>query len=259
VDIGGRLKILGPLYELARTRDNLVHSRLGVISSASEELELSRFVFDGPRGGGDAVRFGLFAGIHGDEPAGVIALCRLLEQLARQPEIAEGYRLLVYPACNPSGIIAGTRHSRNGKDLNREFWMNSAEAEVRLLESEIRSQRFHGLISLHADDTSHGMYGFVRGAVLAKGLLEPALKAAEAVLPRNTNAVIDGFAAENGIISKCYDGILTSPPELEPAPFEITLETPHAAAEEQQVEALVRALTAILSEYQELLSYAANL
>lgn len=251
--------MLGPLYELANSCENLVHSRLGVIGLGTEELELSRFVFNGPRGGGDPVRFGLFAGIHGDEPAGVIALSRLLEQLAQRPEMAEGYRLLVYPACNPSGLMAVSRHSRNGKDLNREFWMDSTEAEVRFLENEIRSQKFHGLISLHADDTSPGMYGFVRGAVLAKGLLEPALKAAEAVLPRNTNAVIDGFPAENGIISKCYDGILTSPPELEPAPFEIILETPRAAAEEQQVQALVRAMMAILSEYQKLLSYAANL
>ena len=109
--------MLGPLYELANSCENLVHSRLGVIGLGTEELELSRFVFNGPRGGGDPVRFGLFAGIHGDEPAGVIALSRLLEQLARRPEMAEGYRLLVYPACNPSGLMAGSRHSRRKSEM----------------------------------------------------------------------------------------------------------------------------------------------
>jgi len=222
-------------------------------------LEFPRFIFSGPGGGGDPVRFGVFAGIHGDEPAGVLALARLLEELSRNVELAEGYKLFVYPACNPTGLLAGTRGSETGKDLNREFWKDSSEPEVQLLENEIRSENFHGLISLHADDTSDGMYGFVRGAVLSKGLLEPALKAAERVIPRNTRPVIDGFPAENGIISECYDGILTSPPELHPQPFEIILETPHLAPQDKQVDALVLALQTILREYQKLLAFAANL
>jgi hypothetical protein len=71
--------------------------------------------------------------------------------------------------------------------------------------------------------------------------------------------VIDGFAAQNGIISECYDGILTSPPKLENTPFEIILETPHHAPEEQQVEAGVRASAAILTEYRKFISFAADL
>ena len=254
-----RLKLLSRLYSLAEQGSNLVSSSLGTVQRGADKLDFPRFVFTGPRGGGDPVRFGLFAGIHGDEPAGVVALIRLVEMLSGQPELAAGYRLFLYPACNPSGLIAGTRLSASGKDLNRQFWKDSSEVEVHLLETEIRSHKFHGLISLHADDTSHGVYGFVRGAVLSKGLLEPALSAAEAVLPRNNSALIDGFPAHSGIISECYDGILTSPPDLEPLPFEIILETPHGAAEEKQVEALVRALSAILAEYQELLAFAANL
>jgi len=137
--------------------------------------------------------------------------------------------------------MAGTRLSRTGKDLNREFWKDSQEVEVRLLENEIRSEKLHGLISLHADDTSDGMYGFVRGAVLSKGLLEPALKAAETVLPRNRNAIIDGFPAEEGIISECYEGILTSPPEL-PQPVRLHPErSPRRGAQRPAVKAHSRA------------------
>ncbi|MGZ8937945.1 MAG: hypothetical protein ACXW32_01910, partial [Limisphaerales bacterium] len=118
---------------------------------------------------------------------------------------------------------------------------------------------FLGLVSFHADDTSSGLYGFVRGAVLARSLLEPALLAAEKILPRNCDSVIDGFPAENGIISKCYDGILTSPPKLENSPFEIILETPQRAPEAQQIEAVVAASVAILSEYRKFISFAADL
>jgi hypothetical protein len=179
-------------------------------------IELPHYVFTGPRGGGDVIRIGIFAGIHGDEPAGTHAIRKLVDSLEENPTLAQGYDLFLYPICNPSGFAAGTRESHTGKDLNREFWRNSSEPEVRLLEQEIRSGAFHGLISLHADDTSDGIYGFVQGAVLTRALLEPALAAAEAVLPRNTSSVIDGFSADNGIISQCYDGILTSPPELHP-------------------------------------------
>ena len=220
---------------------------------------LPHFLFRGPHGGGDPVRIGLFAGIHGDEPVGPHALIEVISLLHGRPELATGYQLFFYPICNPSGFVKGTRYSASGKDLNREFWKNSSEPEVQLLEKEIRTHRFHGLISLHSDDTSSGMYGFVRGAVLTRGLLEPALAAAEKVLPRNREPLIDGFPAENGIISQCYDGILTSPPELDPAPFEIILETPHSAPEDLQAKAFVAAIETVLAEYQKLLAFAANL
>lgn len=225
------------------------------------ECALEKFVFRGPAGGGDLVRVGVFAGIHGDEPAGVTAARRLIYLLASHPELAAGYELHIYPVCNPTGVAAGSRESASGKDLNREFWKNSPEPEVRILEREIRARRFHALISLHSDDTSDGLYGFVRGAVLGKGLLEPALSAAEKFLPRNMSPVIDGFQAERGIITQCYDGILTCPPSvhLDQPPFEIILETPQHSPEELQVQAFLSALETILREYQNLLSFAANL
>ncbi|MCI0535761.1 MAG: succinylglutamate desuccinylase/aspartoacylase family protein [Verrucomicrobiales bacterium] len=224
-----------------------------------EETELLRYLYIGPHGGGDAIRIGIFAGIHGDEPAGPHAIHKLIGLLEANPTVVQGYQLFLYPICNPTGFAAATRLSRSGKDLNREFWRNSSEPEVVLLEEEIRSRAFHGLISLHADDTSDGIYGFVRGAVLTRALLEPALAAAEVVLPRNTAFVIDGFSAENGIISECYDGILASPPELHPQPFEIILETPQDAPLAKQTDAFIAAIRAILIEYQKFLAFAANL
>src|SRR4051812_6666708 len=223
------------------------------------ECELPHFKFVGREGGGDKVRIGFFGAIHGDEPAGTHALMKFLEVLCAEPGLAEGYDLFFYPVCNPRALAAGTRLTPTGKDLNREFWRNSSEPEVRLLEQEIRTHAFQGLISLHSDDTSDGLYGFVRGAVLTRGLLEPALAAAEKIIPRNRKPIIDGFPARNGIISECYDGILTSPPELHPAPFEIILETPQSAPMDAQVQAFAIAMRTILVEYQKLLAFAANL
>ena len=251
--------MLRRLNAIASGSGHLRIDSLGAIGPHRQSVELPRAVFKGPLGGGDPVRIGMFAGIHGDEPAGCHALMSLLERLTANPATAEGYELSFYPVCNPSGFAKQRRTSDSGKDLNREFWRNSSEPEVMLLEAEIRSRAFHGLISLHTDDTSDGMYGFVRGAVLTRGLLEPALAATEAIISRNRGTVIDGFPAENGIISQCYDGILASPPELDPAPFEIILETPQSMPLDRQVDALCVAVETVLTEYQKLLSFAANL
>lgn len=251
-------QILEPLESTARVADSLVASPLRRVEG-DRVTELARYIFLGPRGGGDPIRIGIFAGIHGDEPAGTLAAVKFGELLHRNPEVGRGYQIFIYPICNPTGFEDRTRYSRSGKDLNREFWHKSEEPEVVLLEREIRSQAFHGLISLHADDTSNGLYGFVRGAVLTRNLLEPALREAERFLPRNTNPIIDGFPASNGIIAECYDGILRSPPELDPAPFEIILETPLFAPVNAQVNSLVAGMKAVLIEYQKFLSFAANL
>src|SRR5205823_12710520 len=114
-------------------------------------------------------------------------------------------------------------------------------------------------IQLHADDTSEGIYGFVRGHTLTENLLRPALREAGKVLPRNKNATIDGFAARDGIIYDHYQGVLAAPAQMEPVPFEIIFETPHLAPMDMQVDALVIALRTILSEYRRLIAFAANI
>jgi hypothetical protein len=94
---------------------------------------------------------------------------------------------------------------------------------------------------------------------LTKHLLSPALAAAEQILPRNENAIIDGFNARNGIIREGYAGVLGAPPKLRPRPFEIIFETPQAAPQYLQEKALVVALQTILTEYRKFIAYAPNL
>lgn len=249
-----------PVIDPALERSvNLVAQSIGAFESDGERYEIPRLIFVGPRGGGETIRLGIFAGIHGDEPEGVHALIRFLSLLEQNPEIARGYCLFIYPVCNPTGFQDRTRASRSGKDLNREFWKRSAEPEVQLLEAELRNEHFHGMVTLHSDDTSDGVYGFVRGATLTKNLLLPALEAAGSVLPRNEQERIDGFAANQGIITDCYPGVLSAAPGMRPKPFEIILETPQSAPQLQQQQAFILALNSILVEYRKLMAYAANL
>jgi hypothetical protein len=238
---------------------NLTRTSAGAFETGGQTYEITKYVHLGPTGGDEPIRIGLFAGIHGDEPEGAEALVQFIELLEKTPEIARGYCLSIYPIVNPTGFEDGTRTSRNGKDLNREFWKHSGESEIEILEGEIRTSRFHGIVTLHSDDTSDGVYGFVRGATLTRYLLRPALAAAEAVLPRNHAEQIDGFPAVAGLIRDCYAGVLSAPPEARPRPFEIIFETPQRAPQFLQRHAFILALGSILTEYRKLISYAANI
>jgi protein MpaA len=253
------LRLLEGLHELAESSQHIVSKSFGLFESHGQEYTLPRYVFLGPKGGGDTTRIGIFATIHGDEPEGALGLVRFVRELTKNPDIAQGYALFIYPVCNPTGFEDATRNSRSGKDLNREFWKDSPEPEVRFLQTEIWTHAFHGIINLHCDDTSSGLYGFVNGEVLSENLLEPALRAAEKFLPRNRKRQIDGFKARRGIIYECYEGILKAVPGLNPPPFEITLETPHKAPRHLQVEAFSSALENILLEYRYMMALAANI
>jgi hypothetical protein len=252
-------ELLAPLDKIAATSPNLVANYEAQFESDGRRYELPRYLFVGPRGGDTPIRVGIFAGIHGDEPEGVHAIVQFIKLLEARPELAAGYYLSFYPVCNPTGFEDATRFSRAGKDLNREFWKNSGEPEVRLLQAELVSRSFQGIISLHTDDTSDGFYGFVGGATLTKDLIKPALQAAEKFLPRDGRSVIDGFSARNGIIRDSYDGILSAPPKVRPRPFEIILETPATPPEYLKELAFVAALQTILLEYNKFIAYAPNL
>lgn len=252
-------QFLSPLYRLARVSDYLVASSLGAFSSESRLHHIPRFVFMGPAGGGDPIRIGIFAAIHGDESEGAEALVQFLYLLEENPDLARGFQIFTYPICNPTGFEKGTRLSENGKDLNREFWKNSSEPEVKYLENELYTGKWHGLISLHADDTVEGVYGFVKGGLLTEALLEPALQSAETYLPRAHTSVIDGFPAQQGIVQQCYDGVLTSPTKLSPTPFEIIFETPQLTSRSLQIQATLAALKTILEKYRAFLAIQPNI
>jgi protein MpaA len=252
-------ELLAPLIECSRNSASLLHKPMSTFQLDEHDYSVPRFLFIGPRGGAEPIRVGIFAAIHGDEPATASGLVKFVELLDQAPELARDFCLFIYPVCNPTGFEDNTRYSRRGRDLNREFWNNSNEPEVLSLQTELYTHAFDGIISLHADDTTDGVYGFARGATLTKALIDPALTAAELFLPRNNRAVIDGFEAQNGIIHEGYSGILSAPPNVNPRPFEIVFETPQLAPVALQEQAFIVGLLSILAEYRKTVAYAANL
>ena len=247
-------QVLRPFWEAVET-GLLESGSLGGFLAGDAGYELHRFTLRGAADGNATVRLGFFATIHGDETQGAQALLELAKLSRREPELFRGYEIHLYPLCNPTGYEDGTRHSRRGEDLNRHFWRGSHEPEIALLENEIAARRFHGIVSLHSDDTSDGLYGFVRGSTISKELLAPALADAARHLPVNREPVIDGFRAHEGIIVEGYEGILSAG-QIEPRPFEIVFETPGTSDFQHQVRAHLSALVAVLRRYRAMLSLA---
>jgi hypothetical protein len=201
----------------------------------------------------------LVAGVHGDEPDGILAALELARRFARSPQLVSNYSLTIYPCVNPVGYERMTRENGAGKDLNREFFRNSAEEEVIAMERELRTHEFIGFISGHSDYESFGMYAYATGAILSERLAKPALFQASSVIPINTDAVIDGHPAQNGIINQKFPGSLGPLSIGTTEPFDITVETPNLFALSKRVEAQAIAFEIILHEYRAVAAEAVNL
>ena len=232
---------------------------VGEFSASGRTHSIHRIRYLGPDAKHEPVKIGLFGGVHGDEPAGPMALKAFLRSLMSEPWRAAGYDLCLYPVVNPTGLERGTRENWAGKDLNREFWRSSTQPEVRIIEAELEARGFDGIITLHADDTCEGHYGYSHGQMMEDSLLRPALEAAERVLPRDRRSRIDGFSATQGVICECFEGILSPPPSQRPRPFNLIFETPAAASLDLQVAAHVVAIDAILATYRGYISYSQGL
>jgi len=251
--------LLAPLEELSAHSDRLFTAHLGWQDRTGISGMIPRFLFTGPGDRGSFLRVGLFAGIHGDEPSGVEAAVELLHRLHENPQPALGYELFVYPVCNPWGFSRDARWLKSGADMNREFWRGSDEIEVLVLEGQLMKLAFDGIVALHADDTSPGLYGFAKGHQLTRHVLEPSLEAASRFLPRNFDKSIDNFQANAGIIEDGYSGILGAPPTQRPRPFEIVFETPHRTENSLQVEAHVAAILTMLESFRAMIAEAQNI
>ncbi|MCF7733321.1 MAG: M14 family metallocarboxypeptidase [Akkermansiaceae bacterium] len=94
------------------------------------------------------------AGIHGDEPAGPMALLKLMEADFFTPAV----HWLLCPVLNPDGLAAGTRGNGDGRDLNRDY-LKRRTPEVRAHAAWLESQPAPDLfLSLHEDWETTGFY-----------------------------------------------------------------------------------------------------
>lgn len=94
------------------------------------------------------------SGIHGDEPAGPLAMLELL----RDGFFAEPFAWALCPAVNPTGLAAGTRENAAGTDLNRDY-LTKLTPEVRAHAAWLEAMPVPRLfLSLHEDWEAQDFY-----------------------------------------------------------------------------------------------------
>ena len=107
-------------------------------------------------------------GTHGDEPAGVEALLRFLEQRRYEawPEIA----FTLIPCLNPWGFVRDTREGPAGHDLNRAFRRASpATPEVSAIKRVLSRRQLTCSLDCHEDCDAEGFYAYELPAVSSLG------------------------------------------------------------------------------------------
>jgi hypothetical protein len=150
---------------------------------------------------GPRPRIYLSAGIHGDEPAGPLALLALIEGGFFQAQAT----WFVCPLLNPAGLRAGTRENAAGIDLNRDYrGPKSPEVQAHVAWLQ-RQPNFDLTLCLHEDWEATGFYLYEQNPDLRPSLAEPMISAVRKALPIDPSPLIDGREAVGGIIRPTGD------------------------------------------------------
>lgn len=197
---------------------------------------------------GAARRIYLSTGIHGDEPAGPLAVA----QLVRENHWPGNVELWLCPCLNPTGFPANRRENAAGLDLNRQYLhLNAAEtrAHVNWLQQQ---PVFDVAICLHEDWESNGFYLYELNPDNRPSHSPEIIRRVAAVCPIDLSAEIEGRPADKGVIRPSADP--RTRPEWPEAFWLLThktrhsytLEAPSDFPLETRVNALVTAVRVVL-------------
>jgi len=148
-----------------------------------------------------APRIYISAGIHGDEPAGPLAM----RQLVREDAWPAGLDLWLCPCLNPTGFPLNRRENHQGVDLNRQYRAPEAAETVAHVAWLRRQPRFDLCLCLHEDWEAHGFYVYELNPDNQPSLAEAMIARVSGVCPIDPSESIEGRPARNGIIRPSID------------------------------------------------------
>jgi hypothetical protein len=196
-------------------------------------------------------RIYISTGIHGDEPAGPLAVRELLKENA-WPLNADVW---LCPCLNPTGFPLSKRECAQGADLNRDY-RHQRTAEVRAHVKWLEQQpRFDVCLCLHEDWEAQGFYVYELNPDNQPSLADAMVGAVRKVCPIDPSTLIDGREAKEGIIRPNIDP--AERPEWPEAFYlfmnktrlSYTLETPSDFPLAVRTAALVTAVKAALAQF----------
>lgn len=193
------------------------------------------------------------AGIHGDEPAGPMALLEMF----RKGLFTDDLNYFILPILNPIGLQKGTRVNEDGIDLNRDYGPNPVSELTRKHVEWLSERRFDMAICLHEDSDAKGFYLYELIKDPARPSLGPKiLAAAEPFTGIDRSPVIDGMPAVDGLMqppASAHDLERADAPEALRLFFfhtdiGYTLETPSSQSIVNRIQALVASTVALSLE-----------
>ncbi len=193
---GENLEIHAVLADLKAAAESHGWSRELVYRAGNLEIFALR-----RRGGPGARRVYISAGIHGDEPAGPLAVLEMI----RANDWPAGLEFWVCPCLNPTGFFLNSRENEERKDLNRDYRhteTGEVAAHIRWLE---RQPEFDAAFCLHEDWEAQGFYLYELNPDQRPSLAEKMVGAVAAVCPIDQSPVIEGREAKGGIINPSLD------------------------------------------------------
>lgn len=146
-------------------------------------------------------RIYISSGIHGDEPAGPLAV----RQLLRENAWPDGLDLWLCPCLNPAAFTLNRRENREGLDLNRQYLAPEAAETAAHIYWLKRQPSFDLCLCLHEDWESDGFYLYEQNPDHQPSLAEAMVTRVSEVCPIDRSEVIEGRPAHNGIIRPDID------------------------------------------------------
>jgi hypothetical protein len=250
---------LAALEKASRDSVNLVRKPLPKFEAGGKEYQIPRYLFVGPKGGGEPIRVGLFAGVHGDEPEGTYALQDFALTLEQSPNLARNYFLFFYPIVNPSGFEGKTRQTAEGVNITNELWKNATSVEVQQIQSELWMHAFDGVVSMKTDAEATQVLVEVGGPIFARHLFGERLARAQDILPQTVHSGPEALPKFRGALLERPNELIRAAPGIRPRPFELVITIPGQAPGFQQRTAVALLLERALAEYRKFISYGANI
>jgi murein peptide amidase A len=146
-------------------------------------------------------RIYISTGIHGDEPAGPLAVRQLLQENPWPDTVA----LWLCPCLNPAGFRMNRRENEAGIDLNRDYRHLRTPAVHAHIEWLQRQPQFDLALCLHEDWESHGFYVYELNPEHRPSVAEKMIERVAAVCPIDLSPLIEGREAEGGVIRPNLD------------------------------------------------------
>lgn len=140
----------------------------------------------------------LVGGLHGEEPAGQLALLKFLETF--QPQKHPKTKIIILPVANPTGFDRGVRQNFLGWDINRHFFDKRPVAENKIICNFLKNEEINILHTLHEDFERKEFYLYILEHK-ESGVAKKIIKLAKQFFPIYKKRLIEGCVAKDGEIT----------------------------------------------------------